>query len=120
VVKKREKAYTLLIKLIEEYNAKLLSTKVYWEKPAEREEYKEFWNKYKEIEKIKDKKEQQKQKEILFIKNDLKKVYHNENKYYKIIKFYKTKLVSLGAMRELKNSCVTEGKYVGKGVLCKN
>jgi hypothetical protein len=119
VIKKREKAYSLLIKLIEEYNAKLLSTKIYWEKPDDREEYKAFWDKYKEIEKIENKEERQKQKEILFIKSDLKKVYHNVNKYYKIIEFYKTKLVSLGAMRELKNSCVTEGKYVGRKVLCK-
>ena len=28
----------------------------------------------------------------------------NENKYYKIIKFYKNKLVELGVMKNLKNS----------------
>ena len=50
-------------------------------------------------------------KEVLFIKEDLKKVQKNENKYCKIIKYYKTKLVSLGAMRQLKNSCISEGKY---------
>ena len=43
-----------------------------------------------------------KQKQILFLKADLKKVYQNENRYYKIIKFYKDKLVELGAMRKLK------------------
>ena len=32
---KREKAYTMLINLIEQYNEQLLSTKVYWEKPME-------------------------------------------------------------------------------------
>ena len=121
VIKKREKAYTLLIKLIEEYNVKLLSTKVYWDKPEKREQHKVFWNKYKELEKIKNKKEQLKQKEILFIKSDLKQVYSNENKYYKIIKFYKGKLVLLGAMKEIKNKCKTlEGQYSGKGILCKN
>ena len=121
VIKKREKAYTLLIKLIEEYNVKLLSTKVYWDKPEKREQHKVFWNKYKELEKIKNKKEQLKQKEILFIKSDLKQVYRNENKYYKIIKFYKDKLVLLGAMKEIKNKCKTlEGQYSGKGILCKN
>ena len=29
----------------------------------------------------------------------------NENKYFKIIKFYKNRLVELGVMRNLKNSC---------------
>jgi hypothetical protein len=34
---KREEAYQMLLKLIEDYNVKLLSTKVYWDKPEERE-----------------------------------------------------------------------------------
>ncbi len=113
VLRKQEKAYSLLINIIEEYNAKLLSTKIYWEKPAQREEYKKFWDKYKEIEKQKDENydEYIKQKEILFIKSDLEKVYTNENKYYKIIKFYKNKLVELGVMRNLYNSYASEGRY---------
>ena len=53
VVRKQEKAYSLLIKLIEEYNIKLLSTKIYWDKPSDREEYKEFWKKYQKIQKVK-------------------------------------------------------------------
>ena len=48
VLRKQEKAYSLLINIIEEYNVKLLSTKIYWEKPAQRESYKKFWDKYKE------------------------------------------------------------------------
>ena len=120
VAKKREKAYALLIKLIEEYNVKLLSTKVYWDKPEKREQYKVFWKKYKELSNIENDKEKEQQKEILFIKSDLKEVYSNENKYYKIIQFYKNKLVSLGAMKELKNKCISEGTYTGRKVLCKN
>ncbi len=120
MAKKREKAYTLLIKLIEEYNVKLLSTKVYWDKPEKREQYKVFWNKYKELENIENKEEKMKQKEILFIRSDLKQVYFNENKYYKIIQFYKEKLVSLGAMRQIKDKYRTEGTYTGRKVLCKN
>ena len=113
IARKQEKAYSLLINIIEEYNAKLLSTKIYWEKPAQREEYKKFWDKYKEIEKIKDINydEYIKQKEILFIRSDIAKVYTNENKYYKIIKFYKNKLVDLGVMRKLYNSYTSEGNY---------
>lgn len=120
IAKKRERAYALLIKLIEEYNLKLLSTKVYWDKPEKREEYKTFWNKYKAIEKITNSKEKQKEKEILFIKSDLKEVYNNEIKYHKIIQFYKNRLVSLGAMKKLKNKCLSEGVYTGRNVLCKN
>jgi len=115
VAKKREKAYELLINLIEEYNIKLLSTKIYWDRPGEREVYKEFWNKYNEISKAKksNSAEQRKQKEILFVKYDLKHVYRNENKYYKIIQFYKKRLCDLGVMRRMASSCTTlEGKHI--------
>ncbi len=120
IAKKRERAYTLLIKLIEEYNVKLLSTKIYWDKPEKREQYKAFWNSYKQLQNIKDKQENIQQKEILFIKSDLQQVYNNENKYFKIIQFYKNKLVSLGAMRQIKRLCTLEGTYTGRKVLCKN
>lgn len=121
IAKKREKAYALLIKLIEEYNIKLLSTKVYWDKPEKKERYKAFWAKYKELENIKDNKEEYMLKrEILFIKSDLKELYCNENKYYKIIKFYKNKLVSLGVMKNIKDKCKSEGTYIGRKVLCKS
>lgn len=122
VVRKQEKAYSLLIKLIEEYNIKLLSTKIYWDKPSDREEYKEFWKKYQKISELKgiNNAEYNEQIEILFITNDLKKVYANENKYYKIIKFYKNKLVELGAMRNFKNSFTSNIKLYSKaGTLCK-
>lgn len=113
IIKKQEKAYSLLISIIEEYNVKLLSTKIYWDKPVLREEYKAFWNEYKNLDILKDKDydEYIKEKEILFIRNDLKKVLTNENKYYKIIKFYKNKLVELGDMRALANECYSEGNY---------
>ncbi|MBR6504729.1 MAG: hypothetical protein IKT41_03350 [Clostridia bacterium] len=115
VAKKREKAYELLINLIEEYNIKLLSTKIYWDRPAEREIYKAFWKEYNQINELKksDYIEHMKQKEILFVKNDLRQVYKNENRYYKIIQFYKKRLCDLGVMRKVSNTCTTlEGKYV--------
>lgn len=114
-VKKQEDAYKMLINLIEDYNIKLLSTKIYWDKPALREEYKKFWNKYNQITRIKDEQEKLKQKQILFLKNDLKALYKNEKKYLGIIKFYKNKLVDLGVMKKISNSCKTlEGKYIKK------
>ena len=114
IATKREKAYSMLINLIEDYNVKLLSTKVYWESPKQREEYKKFWNKYKEISKLKETNfiEYVKQKEILFIKNDMKKLDKEKIDYSKILKYYKRKLVDYGAMRELRNSCKSERKYI--------
>ena len=97
----------------------MLSTKIYWERPEQREKYKKFWNQYEQIEKIQNKEEEEKQKEILFISADLKEVCTNENKYYKIIKFYKNKLVELGAMKTIKGVSKTQGEYVGRKILCK-
>lgn len=100
LVLKKEKAFELLIEVIEEYNLRLLSTKVYWDKPEKREEYKKFWQKYKAIEQIKDKKTRENKKEILFLKNDIKS--ENASKAY--IKDAKERLIKLGAIRKIKNS----------------
>ena len=112
IASKKEAAYKLLIELIEDYNIRLLSTKIYWDKPADREEYKLFWNEYKKLQKCKEEniEEYEKQKEILFIKADLKKLQAAKRDYTKIIDFYKRKLVELGVMKELKNKCRTSKK----------
>lgn len=114
IATKREKAYSMLINLIEDYNIKLLSTKVYWETPKQREEYKKFWEKYKEISKLKESDfvEYIKQKEILFIKSDIKNLDTGKTDYSKLLKYYKRKLVDYGAMKELRNSYKSEGKYI--------
>lgn len=101
---RKERTFELLIELIEDYNIRLLSTKVYWDKPQEREDYKEFWNKYNEIKQIENQEEASKQKQVLFLKNDLKKLSQSKNNYSKIIKEIKQKLVELGAIRQIKNS----------------
>lgn len=113
VVRKQEKAYSLLINLIEEYNVKLLSTKIYWDKPACREEYKTFWKNYKEISEKKDTNyiDYVQEKQVLFLRNDLKKLRNDKNRYYKIIQFEQAKLVELGAMEILKNAYISEGNY---------
>ncbi len=118
IIKKREKAYELLLNLIDEYNLKVLSTKVYWDKPESRDEYKEFWNKYKEltVKKSSDEMEFIKQREILFITYDLKYVGKNENKYCKIIKFYKDRLVELGILRKMPNKCTTKKGHFIKNI----
>lgn len=100
---KRDKAFELLTELIEEYNIKLLSTKVYWDRPQEREEYKKFWSKYNDIVKADNEQDKLKQKQILFLRNDLKKLSKSKKNYNEIINIIKEKLVELGAMRKIKN-----------------
>lgn len=116
IATKRERAYSMLINLIEDYNIKLLSTKVYWENTKDREEFKAFWNKYKEISKLKETDfiEYIKQKEILFIKNDMKKLNLGKTDYSKLEKYYRRKLIDYGVMRELKNAFISSGIYTGK------
>ena len=98
-VKERE-AYELLIKLIEDYNMKLLSTKVYWDNPNLRELYKTFWKEYQNT-------KTQKEKEILFITYDLKLLKKSKKDYTQIKKFYIKKLTEYGVMRRLKSTCRT-------------
>jgi len=105
--KKQEKEYQTLIKVIEDYNIKILATKVYWDNIEEKEKHKLFWNKYNEIIKIEKEDEREKQKIILFLKYDLKYLYQNKRKNKKIIKLHKEYLIGLGAMKNLKNSCKT-------------
>lgn len=114
VARKQEKAYSLLLTLIEEYHVKLLSTKIYWDKASLREQYKAFWQEYKKVSECKntDYMEYIKQKQILFLRNELKILRKDLNKNYKIIQFYCNKLVELGAMRLLKNNYQSEGKYI--------
>ena len=108
IANKREKAYNMLINLIEDYNVRLLSTKVFWEDLSKRDEYKKFWDKYQKIAKLKETDfiEYVKQKEILFIKDDLKKIHDENNKvdYSKLEVYYKRKLLDYGQIKEIKNS----------------
>ena len=116
IATKRERAYTMLINLIEDYNKRLLSTKVYWKNPEERDSYKKYWDKYKEISKLKevDYSEYIRQKEVLFIKKDIKKIKNSKVDYSKIITYYKRKLADYGAIKEIKNQYKSiRGKYTG-------
>lgn len=115
IAARREKAYSTLINLIEEYNQKILSTKVYWDDQDKKEEFTKFWNQYKQISNLKetDFVEYVKRKEILFMKNDIKQIRDDKQDYSKIIKYYKRKLVDYGAMKELKG-------YISKGSYIKN
>ena len=111
IAAKREKAYTMLLNLIEDYNIRLLATKVYWDNPKDREEFKSFYDKYKIIEKLKETDfiEYVKQKEILFMREDIRKIGEEKTDYSRLIKYYKRKLVDYGVMKEIKE-CKTENK----------
>ena len=113
IAAKREKAYTMLLNLIEDYNIRLLASKVYWENAKDREIFKSFHEKYKEIEKLKelDFIEYVKQKEILFMKEDIKKIKDDKMDYTRLIKYYKRKLVDFGVMKELKSHRTEQQKY---------
>ena len=97
---KKEEAYKMLIKLIEDYNVKLLSTKVYWENSDEREKYKKFWAKYSNA-------SSPEEKEILALKRELGQIDNLSTKNKELRKYYKSKLIELGAMKTFKISCVT-------------
>ena len=107
--KKKEEAYKMLIKLIEDYNVKLLSTKVYWENTNEREKYKTFWNKYSNS-------KTPEEKEILALQRELSQIDNISPKNKELRRFYKSKLVKFGVMKNLKNSFVTgqKAKYIKK------
>ena len=118
IAAKREKAYTMVLNLIEDYNIRLLSTKVYWDNSKEREEFKKFYEQYKQIEKLKevDFIKYVKEKEILFIKTDLKKIRNDKTDYSRLIKYYKRKLVDYGAMKEIRKAKTQEIKYLGEKI----
>ena len=111
VEKKKKKAYDLLITLIQDYNERLLATKIYWENPKEKDGFKKFWDKYKSINSKS--KDGQVKKEILIIKYELKNLENNLNNKH-IIKFYKDKLEEYGAIRKVKNSYSVGKKYAKK------
>lgn len=91
---KREKAYKAFFDLIDEYNVKLLSTKVFWTTPKERDEYKKFWDKYTKLTKKED-------KEMLILKYDLKML--DAKRYKEIRTLYKQRLVQAGVMKRISN-----------------
>ena len=111
---KQEGAYKVLIDVIENYNVNLLEGKVYWDNQEEKDNFRKLWDKYCKIIKIENEEEKYKQKKILFISQDLKRVYLNKRGNKNIIKMYKDFLVQVGAMKQYKNSCKTiEGQLRG-------
>lgn len=119
IAAKREKAYEMLINLIEDYNIKLLATKVYWEDERERENFKRIMEEYKNIEPLKetDFNEYMRKKETLLIKEEIRKIGREKIDYTQLLRYYKRKLVDYGELRGIKNKAITKfGKYIKKQV----
>ena len=114
IAAKREKAYSMLLTLLEDYNIRLLATKVYWDNPKDREQFKRFHEKYKDIQKLKDIDfiEYVKDKEILFIKEDIKNIKGEKTDYSRLVKYYKRKLVDYGVMKEIRDYRTQDGKFI--------
>lgn len=103
---KRNNVYATLFDVIEDYNVKILSTKVYWDRPEERLEYKKFWEKYEKI------KNNTEKKQILFLKEDIKKLNINRKKYEKVIGLHKERLTKMGAMKTIAPTTKTYSRMV--------
>ena len=109
---KSKKAYKMLLTIMEEYNVNLLSTKIYWEKTKDKDEFKKFWEDLKKADEAKDK---EVKREILFIKNDMNKISAEPERYKLVITAYKNRLVELGAIKKLKDKSETKkGKLENK------
>lgn len=117
IARKRENAYQLLLRLIEQYNQKLLSVKIYWNNNDDKIEYNKFANKCKELDKIREQKglhEYDIRKQIIYIREDMKILQKYGDKYYRIIQFYKGRLVKLGDMRQISSYKTGNYKVVKK------
>lgn len=119
IARKRENAYQLLLRMFEQYNQKLLAVKIYWNKNEEKINYNQFAIKCKKLENVR--KEQglhayDVRKQILYIREDMKYLERYDDKYYRILQFYRGRLVKLGDMKELKNICKTGNYKIVKGL----
>ena len=98
---KREQAYETLFEVMEDYNVKILSTKVYWDRPEERQAYKKFWEKYEKA------KDDANKKQILLLKQDLKELKKLRKENIAIIELHKQKLTKMGVIKTIGTSAKT-------------
>lgn len=105
---KRNKAYETFFNIADDYNEKILATKVYWDKPQERQKYKKFWEKYEKV------KDNEKQKQILLLKTDIQKLNVDRKKYHDIIELHKIRLKKMGAVRTIASTIKTYNRMIYK------
>lgn len=121
ITRKREAAYQLLLRMFEQYNEKLLAVKIYWNNPEEKKYYSNFQKECKKVELVREQglDKYNIKKQILYIREDMKKLQKYNDKYYRILQFYRGRLVNLGDMKEVKNSCIKEKYKLLKGKIRK-
>lgn len=110
ISRKRENAYQLLLRMMEQYSQKLLQVKIYWNKNDDKAKYNIFASKCSELEAKKEKiglHEYDVKKQILYIREDMSYLEKYQDKYYRIMRFYKNRLVNLGDMKKLQDTCKT-------------
>lgn len=103
---KREQAYETLFEVMEDYNVKILSTKVYWDRPEERQAYKKFWEKYEKA------KDDANKKQILLLKQDLKELKKLRRENIAIIELHKQKLTKMGVIKTIGTSAKTYKRMI--------
>lgn len=103
---KREQAYETLFEVMEDYNVKILSTKVYWDRPEERQAYKKFWEKYEKA------KDDANKKQILLLKQDLKELKKLRKENIAIIDLHKQKLTKMGVIKTIGPSAKTYKRMI--------
>lgn len=103
---KREQAYETLFEVMENYNEKILSTKVYWDRPEERQEFKKFWEKYEKAS------ENLNKKQILLLKQDLKELKKQRKENLAIIELHKQKLTKMGVIKTIGTSAKTYKRMI--------
>lgn len=103
---KREQAYETLFEVMEDYNVKILSTKVYWDRPEERQAYKKFWEKFEKA------KDDTNKKQILLLKQDLKELKKARRENIAIIKLHKEKLTKMGVIKTIGTSAKTYKRMI--------
>lgn len=107
--KKKESVYTSLLNMIQNYNKKILCTKVYWEDAGQREAYKKFAKEFEEA-------KSEQEKEIAILKKELHDLTEKMPKVLQIRQYYKNKLVAFGVMKQYKNhgKTIPNAKYIKK------
>ncbi len=95
--------YQVLLDAIEEYVDNVLVKKSYWNSVIEEEEFKTFNAKWSELKKLAriDYDDFKNQREILFVKNDLKYIKKEKLKLDEVRNYYRDRMLQLHALRRL-------------------
>lgn len=110
-------AYQVLLDSIEEYNDNVLVLKSYWNSVEEEAEHKKFQEKWSELKKLAriDYDDFKKQREVLFIRKELKEMKKLKLKLDEVRRYYRERMLQLNALRRLPNRCrVKSGKWLAR------